>query len=684
MSGPQASGHIAPIDGLRALAVLSVVIFHLNETWLPGGFIGVDVFFVISGFVVTASLLERRFASLVDLMSYFYARRLVRIMPALIVMLLVTTIAYVLFIPEAWLSQSIPKLAQAAFLGLSNVQLIWDYDTYFNPQSGYNPFVHTWSLGVEEQFYLVFPFLLYLHLKQSNGKFDRLTIWGITLCGAASVAVCAALTAHYWRYAFYSIPARFWELAAGMLLRLTADKWVVVLVAAERRVASGFAWSSTGLIAVSLALPVSEYFPFPQAILPVAGATGLIACFATRSDGRLRAAFSAAPVVLIGRMSYSIYLWHWPVFVLFRWTVGLQGALHGAIALVCVAALASASYWLVETPFRHGVAALRLPRNMVIIGALGSVGLAYAGAAALLDAKPALSLSRTAEAGVWAPGDASIRIEKPSPCSVFRSYERVSNGGVLIFHPSGCRLGSNVPRLVVIGDSHSLVYRPILSHFAAQHGVEVHSYFRAGCPFLPLDRPSSKIEDCRTFENAAVARILTNARTGDMLFLPSLRLRRFADQWGGDAAKEDDRADFTSDRSAAGAEALALVTSFEERGLSVVFEAPTPIFRSPAFRCSDWFNASNPVCKGGLTITRSEFDRLRSPAMDVMQTIVTRRPQTAIWDPSLILCPGEVCSAVTPVGPIFFDGDHLSGYANDVLYSDFSRLALSHLRSTVD
>jgi peptidoglycan/LPS O-acetylase OafA/YrhL len=154
--------HVPYIDGLRAVAVLSVMLYHLHASWLPGGLAGVDVFFVISGFVVSASVGELESMRLSRFVLYFYSRRVQRIAPALIVCLLVTALVSALLIPSAWLSDANAKTGIFAFFGLANVILARTGDDYFAPRVEFNPYVHTWSLGVEEQFYLVFPLLFFL------------------------------------------------------------------------------------------------------------------------------------------------------------------------------------------------------------------------------------------------------------------------------------------------------------------------------------------------------------------------------------------------------------------------------------------------------------------------------------------------------------------------------------------
>jgi len=158
------------VDGLRAIAVLSVMIYHLNSAFLPGGFVGVDVFFVISGFVVTSSLVAGRSASLPAFVGEFYARRLARIVPALVLALVVSAFAATLFIPEAWLSSLSERTAQYAFFGLSNWVMQANSDFYFAPRAEFNPYVQTWSLGVEEQFYLISSYTFGFGRSAERGK----------------------------------------------------------------------------------------------------------------------------------------------------------------------------------------------------------------------------------------------------------------------------------------------------------------------------------------------------------------------------------------------------------------------------------------------------------------------------------------------------------------------------------
>jgi len=216
VSSAPRSTYVPHIDGLRAVAVLSVILYHLNERWLPGGFSGVDIFFVISGFVVSASVAELKKTSPLGFFGYFYARRILRIVPALVVCLVVTHIATMLFVPWAWLSSANDRTGLYAFFGLSNFILAYAGNDYFSPTSDFNPYTHTWSLGVEEQFYLITP-LFMLFAWRFLPKHAKLLF---AVVAALSLAAAYAVSHRNQTFVFYLTPFRAWELALGALLAI--------------------------------------------------------------------------------------------------------------------------------------------------------------------------------------------------------------------------------------------------------------------------------------------------------------------------------------------------------------------------------------------------------------------------------------------------------------------------------
>ncbi len=651
-------GYIPAIDGLRAIAVTSVILFHLWPWSLPGGFTGVDIFFVISGYVVTGSLLGREFSSLKQLAAYFYARRLMRIMPALVVMLLVTLLAAQLFIPDAWLSNSLAQVGRFAFFGLSNVVLATDTDSYFGPQAAYNPFTHSWSLGVEEQFYLFFPFLLWWHHRLHSGA--KAVRW-VAILSAFSLLLCAVLSLFAQKFAFYLIFPRFWELGAGMLLCLTRERW--------QPWAAGRKWLAplgALLIAAGFAIPEGPFFPFPGALLPVAGT--VLAIVAILGDTAPRV-LGSRPMVAVGLLSYSLYLWHWPVFVLFRWTAGLHTLKLQLAALVLSVALALFSYFLVEKPLRSGLKAW--PRGRVVAAALAGVLVAALLGQALIAAHDRITLSVTRDRFAWyADPRRPLPIELTG-CKPDFADERLDRGRVIVWTPRCAKPDGFT--LFVPADSHGLAYTPALQRLAAETGATVRLYFRPGCPYFKLIETHASRPRCAGWYTGVEQDVAARSRPGDVVFLPGLRVTRIANQFDKDRDLIGPHDDSVSQESFV--EAQGIARRLAAKGARLVLEAPKPIFPSPTFRCADWFNRSNPICHG-LTIPREQMLERRRPVMRAMSALVASEKPMVLWDPLPILCPGQTCEALPGGQPLFFDGDHPSGLGNDRIYADLKRTIL--------
>ncbi|MDV2216902.1 acyltransferase family protein, partial [Burkholderia pseudomallei] len=360
--GPAAHGktaYLPYIDGLRAWAVLSVMLYHLDARWLPGGFAGVDIFFVISGFVVSVSVANRGPMSLGPFLLFFYARRMRRILPALVAALLATALVSTLFIPASYLSDRNRTTGLLAFFGLSNVILGAPGGDYFSPKAEFNPYTHTWSLGVEEQFYLLFPLLFHAWRAGGKRRYASAALFAAGLCASLAWSVWARPAMH--AQAFYLIFGRFWELAAGVLLY----QCVARAGRPAGRPAAAFGieagvWASAVAVLAGFVASKPALYPFPGALVPVAGALGLLGLLHGRARASpVRAALEQPALRFVGRISYSLYLWHWPVFVVFRWTLGLDSAGGKASALLVACALATASYRFIETPLRRGGAAAR-------------------------------------------------------------------------------------------------------------------------------------------------------------------------------------------------------------------------------------------------------------------------------------------------------------------------------------
>ncbi len=698
----QSSGYYSGIDGLRAVAVLAVVIFHLNAHWLPGGFVGVDVFFVISGFVVSLSLVGMRFTGFSQLLTYFYARRLLRIAPALIVCLLLVTLLCCMFIPKAWLSQANSRTGLAAFFGVSNFVLAASANDYFSPRSEFNPFTHTWSLAVEEQFYLVFPVLIFGWLRVAqNGKQSLRKVAGaaLLLLALASLALCAWWSVSQPTLAFYMLPARFWELAGGVGLVFTMGWWQPRLQALALPITRAASAALLLALALGLVFAKDTAFPFPWAVLPALATMGLLCLLVAQPRSMAAQWLSVAPMRHVGRISYSLYLWHWPVFVLFRWTVGLEAVQYQVAAVVMAWVFSELSFRWVEQPARKSAPLAAWSRARVVGLGLGAVSVSCAVSLLMFANQNQLSLSVTRDVNTWNP-ESNIQLPASAPkgadCEVSARADTSaqSEGVVQLLMPSNCKgraadIGSSTStststsststtprRMFVAGDSHAWAYTAMLRLYAQQSGTEIHLITRGGCPFFNLRRlNNAESAFCGDFTVRALRVIAAQAQPGDVLFLPTLRLVRLRDQWGEvqKTAASASGGITAEDRSAAVSEAIAALEPLAKRGVMVVFEAPKPIFKSPAFRCSDWFNASNPACSAGLTIGRSELEAMRSPSQTAMRAVVQQLPQASVWDPTPVLCPEATCSTQRDGQPLFFDGDHISGYGNAFLLPDFAK-----------
>lgn len=325
------------LDGLRAVAILPVIWFHSGLPGLPGGFTGVDTFFALSGYLITL-IIHREIAQDSFSFARFYERRVRRIAPALLLILWVATItAFVLLLPYELIAYS---YSAASALGMVSNIYFWRSANYFALADGITPLLHTWSLGVEEQFYLIFPAAMIIA--------ERLRIVRplIASAAAASFVMCLIVTRTSPAFAFYALPTRGWELMAGAAFAVG-----IAHIPTSVKSASGL----IGLAMIAgAALLISGNDPFPgwRAVFPVAGAALVIGADSVGPAARL---LSMPALVYIGRISYSLYLWHWPVFVFLRH--GLADpelppwvALSGILIAFLLAAM---SYRFVENPARQ-------------------------------------------------------------------------------------------------------------------------------------------------------------------------------------------------------------------------------------------------------------------------------------------------------------------------------------------
>ncbi|MFA6231278.1 MAG: acyltransferase family protein [Rhodanobacter sp.] len=375
-------GYRGDIEGLRAVAIFLVIGAHAGVPWLAGGFVGVDVFFVLSGFLITG-LLTREIAKTGKLgFANFYARRLRRLLPALLTMLLVICLVAIVTLAPGDQGRQATAAATAS-IWLSNMHFALANLDYFSPAAGTNLFLHTWSLGVEEQFYLIWPALVLWTFATMRGEGThpgRLKV-SMLLVGLTSLLASLVLTRSAPQMAFYLMPLRAWQFAAGALVWLyfgssSADS------APDATAPSGIAarrwigWSGLGLILLSgLWFDANSAYPGWRALLPTAGAAAILAASVNGFDGGVSRLLSLRPMQAIGRISYSWYLWHWPVLLLGAALLPSDSGIYrtGLVALSLL--LAVLSYAWIESPIRHQSRWIVRP-GVTILSAIGLMLLA--------------------------------------------------------------------------------------------------------------------------------------------------------------------------------------------------------------------------------------------------------------------------------------------------------------------
>lgn len=372
-----ASGFRPDIEGLRAIAVLSVVVYHLSSQWLPGGFVGVDIFFVISGFLITSHLVRELERSGRISLVRFYSRRMIRLVPAATLALIGTLVATVLFVPQYLWRQVGTDIAAAAAYIVNWVFAARSVD-YLAEDSVASPVQHFWSLAVEEQYYVVWPLLIILVAALVRGRKKHLR--NALLIAAAIVVAfsfAAALVAASIgdATAYFSTVTRLWELAIGAAAAI-ALPWIERAI--SLRLAQIGYLLGIALIGLSLVIITGDAsWPGPLTLLPTVG-TALAIVFGHRVGLPARV-LSVRPLVWIGGISYSLYLWHWPIIVISSYVVDAESLLAKFAIVVTSFIAATLSVRLFENPIRFSAWAKGRARNGLTLGlSLGAISIVAA------------------------------------------------------------------------------------------------------------------------------------------------------------------------------------------------------------------------------------------------------------------------------------------------------------------
>ncbi len=357
------------VEGLRAVAILLVVLYHADLPGLGGGYVGVDVFFVISGFVITGVLLRERSAKGRTSLAHFYARRVRRILPAATLVIVTTVIAtYVVLGPGFGNATAVDS--RWAELFLANFHFAASGTNYLNAHQPPSPLQNFWSLAIEEQFYLVYPtlFLVVCSLRMRWSRRARLLV-GLGAVVVASFVLSVVQTSSAPAAAYFSPFTRAWELALGALVAVATDR----LVRLPRRVAGAMTW--VGLAAILFAavdFGANTTYPGALVAVPVLGAALVIAGGTAVPVFGAEVLLGRAPFGWLGRLSYSLYLWHWPILVLAAESADRQSLPfdRNLLPLALAVAVSVLTFYLYETPIRHLPLLQARSRYALVMGAV--------------------------------------------------------------------------------------------------------------------------------------------------------------------------------------------------------------------------------------------------------------------------------------------------------------------------
>jgi peptidoglycan/LPS O-acetylase OafA/YrhL len=645
------SNRRADIQGLRAIAVLVVVAFHAGLP-LPGGFVGVDVFFVISGFVITA-MLSREFQQSGRIgFGNFYLRRFKRLTPALAAMVAVTALVSVLIVSPLGPQQTTGQTAIGAVFLVANVVIAATTGDYFSAASETNPLLHTWSLSVEEQFYLVFPAILAIAWLMARRRCLALSpffvvggvaVISFTLAIVGATASTIPIPFPRITLGFYSPLTRAWEFAAGALLALLLAKWTPPANRPLKLVGLiGFA------IVLASTLLISESTPFPGAwtLIPVVGTLFLLVS-GTSSSAPTTRLLSTRPMVAVGDYSYSLYLWHWPLiaFAGLLWH-GNTLALTGAALLSFVPAVLS--YRLLEQPIRS---AKPLTRSYWIRLVAGTIAPPLVIGSALWFC---------ASLGWWSPS--VHRLQQaiiPRSIAALADCDKRQPLGLGSLERCAWNDNSTGAPIYLLGDSHAAHFSNGLVEAGKALNRRVIIATAYSCPFLDvafLDRMQSPSDNaaCRKYLDDSLG-YLKGAEKGLVVVSSSFSY------WLNDSFEAGrsvgELSNNSSQKIVTFREGLTqTVAAIRKAGHNVLLVQDTPVLGWDPSRCS-FLTVAHGSCKKEvpLEVALANVSELRQVMGDT-----ARASKTGVFDSVAFLCSPETCSTEAPGFTRYSDTNHIS------------------------
>jgi len=669
------SDHFRPdLEGLRACAVVLVLLYHASVPGFGGGYIGVDVFFVLSGFLITGLLMREIQRTGTVSLPDFYARRARRLLPASALVLLVTLIASIFLMPPIRMPDVSIDVASAA-LYVSNIGFAVRATDYLQADLSPSPILHFWSLGVEEQFYIFWPAIILLVTRRRGDLVRRIAI-------ASAVTVVLSFGVSIWLteanapWAFFSLPSRAWELGIGAVLAVGATR----LGRLAERPAAMMAWAGLAMVGASgMVLDGSTPFPGTAALLPTVGSALVIAGGFRQSPLAPGRWLSMAVPRFLGRISYSLYLWHWPLLVLPAAALDsrLPWWARGGLVLVAIVLAAATQRW-VEDPLRHGRGIGTVTRrNLALAGALTltvatvSLGIGISSASALpttvttdIDADERALREILAASG--APTDVGIPATQdravpndllPALADVAQDHpvpyvdgchaklEDAASGTCIYGDPNGRRT------MILFGDSHALSWFPAIQRIAMASGWRLLDLTKAACQsvdFIPFNATLKRVyRECLTWRQAAFERI-AEIRPDVVIVTNSKSL--------GGVVNEQGMALEGADKLQAWRAGMALTLGrLDDLAGQVVVIADTPVAATDPAACL----SRNP---DSILACSTPYERAVDQEWMSEERTAAAKGGASFVDPTPWVCPTTPCPPVLGNFLVMRDPGHLATY----------------------
>ena len=667
------------IEGLRAVAVLLVLAYHARIPGFPGGYIGVDVFYVVSGFLITGLIVRELHATgRVDLLT-FYARRARRLLPAALVVIALTVIASAIVLPPL----RVPDVAAdgaAAALYVSNIRFAAQATDYLQAELDPSPLLHFWSLGVEEQFYLFWPALLLL--VAGRGTNIRRIGLVVGIVALLSFALGVVWTDSDAPLAFFLLPARAWELAVGAALAIGVARLSRIPISLTPVVVgAGLALIVIGAVIFDTDTP----FPGTAALLPVIGTALVISGGIPQPLNPMSRLVSVRPMRWIGGISYSLYLWHWPLLVLPAAAAGSDLPLPARLGLVALTfVLADASRRWIEDPIRHGRVAKLRPSRSLGIALVSSVAVATVSLGLGVTAGPPAVAGSIGNASQSAIVDLNLPTPLPSTAAATNAPATPSAEPTLAPTPAGPVPADLVPPLAtvrqdlppiyadechaewketappdcvygrkdgktvfLIGDSHAAHWFPTFQRLADEQDWRLVSLTKSACPVadLPVYNGTLKREytECDTWRTAVLDRI--SREKPAMVVVSDSRIGQL---WvNGHAVPYTDREDLWATGLERSLDELRKVAGH----VVVIGDTPRPA-------------TDAPVCVSGhldnALACATPLSEAITPAWTATERTVSTETGSTFIDPTAWLCPTVPCPAVIGNVLVYRDGHHMT------------------------